>query len=126
MDSQPADDDGLLTAGETEAQAVLGQLRSIERATPEFIKECLTLFIAQTGLDLADLQATIEKGDAPEVARIAHRLKGSCATAGAVGMQARCERIEALARSGTLDSANSQYLLLVELFHSLSDSLSRQ
>ena len=121
-----ARDARLIASGETEAQAVRAHLCQIERATPEFISACLALFIAQTTSALVALETAIAKGAAAEVALIAHRIKGSCATAGAVGMQARCARIESLARSGTLDGADAELRLLGQLFHSLSNSLAHQ
>jgi HPt (histidine-containing phosphotransfer) domain-containing protein len=59
------------------------------------VDRVLTKFTSQVDLDLADLEQAITAGNAPEVAKLAHRIKGMTASIEARAMcnsAARCER----------------------------------
>jgi HPt (histidine-containing phosphotransfer) domain-containing protein len=59
------------------------------------VDRVLTKFTGQVDADLADLEQAIAVGNAPEVAKLAHRIKGMTASIEARAMcnsAARCER----------------------------------
>ncbi|MFC4116936.1 hybrid sensor histidine kinase/response regulator [Nonomuraea zeae] len=66
--------------------------------------------VAQAYLETAartfdELRGAASAGDAATAASLAHRLKGSCATVGATREAALCQRVEDLARAGSIEEA---------------------
>jgi HPt (histidine-containing phosphotransfer) domain-containing protein len=80
---------------------VLGPLvaRLGDRA-PAFLASLLTTWETETAARLAALEAAVPAGDADEVARAAHAVKGGSASLGAVRLAAACDRLEAAGRAG--------------------------
>src|SRR5207253_7032306 len=62
-------------------------------------------FQTQSAGDLVLLRSLLEKNGAPEVARIAHGLKGAAANLAAEPLRALAAQLEALARTGDLAAA---------------------
>ena len=62
-------------------------------------------FLDRIPVDLADLRAALDEGDAARVTRIAHRLKGAAGTVGSSGMVGLCGQLEVLAHTGLLPLA---------------------
>ena len=80
---------------------VLGPLvaRLGDRA-PAFLASLLTTWETETTARLAALEAAVPTGDAGEVTRAAHAVKGGSASLGAVRLAAACDRLEAAGRAG--------------------------
>lgn len=55
----------------------------------EFAERILKLFHGRCASDLAELEKAIESEELDVVSRVAHRLTGACANAGAFGLQSR-------------------------------------
>jgi HPt (histidine-containing phosphotransfer) domain-containing protein len=55
----------------------------------DFVERILTIFQTRCEADLEELEAAIKAADFAQVQRIAHRLKGACANAGAGRLSAR-------------------------------------
>ena len=70
----------------------------------ELLKELGQLFIEEYPRLLAELRDAHRRGDAQEVERAAHSLKGSAVNFGARRAVDAAARIEQLGRDGTLDS----------------------
>lgn len=66
----------------------ISQLRSIVGDDPARVRQFIDLFVRLTGPMLASLEAAIESGDPVAIKRQAHKLKGSCGSAGAREMAA--------------------------------------
>jgi signal transduction histidine kinase/DNA-binding NarL/FixJ family response regulator len=64
--------------------------------TPAFAAEIIGLFLRDTPTRIEALRHAAEDGDADELDRVAHGLRGSAGMIGAVGIVAACARIEAL------------------------------
>ncbi|MDL2266558.1 Hpt domain-containing protein [Desulfovibrio sp. OttesenSCG-928-G15] len=58
---------------------------------------------------LAFLAEALEKADSENATRLAHSLKGNCATVGAETMRSRCHALEKLCRDGKLDEAQKLF-----------------
>ncbi len=69
------------------------------------VSRLVECFLDRIPVDLADLRAALDQGDASRVTQIIHRLKGAAATVGSSGMVSLCERLEALVQTGAVPSA---------------------
>ncbi|RVX40402.1 signal transduction histidine kinase [Nonomuraea polychroma] len=69
----------------------------------EAVADVAQAYLATARQTFEDLLRAARDGDLPEVAALAHRLKGSCATVGAGREAALCQRVEELARTGNLE-----------------------
>jgi PAS domain S-box-containing protein len=67
---------------------------------PSLLVDLCELFIVETPQLLQTLQASLQAGNAKAVGQDAHKIKGSCATMGAMRMAAACREIEAQVESG--------------------------
>ncbi|KAB8189832.1 response regulator [Nonomuraea phyllanthi] len=71
--------------------------------SPEELADVAGAYLTTTPRTFEELRRAAEAGDASQVAALAHRLKGSCATVGAVREAELCRRVEDLARTGGID-----------------------
>jgi len=82
----------------------LSTLRQIENlGEPRFFERLCGIFLADTRQRLPRMKDALARGDAPEIAREAHKLTAASATLGAVAMSARCAEVEEAARSGQIE-----------------------
>jgi HPt (histidine-containing phosphotransfer) domain-containing protein len=80
-------------------------------------------FASHLAESLKDLGAALGLEDASSAARLAHSLKGNCATVGADILRGHCNTLENLCREGKLDSARSLYAILTPKLLALRDVL---
>lgn len=64
----------------------------------EFVERVLAKFLVRFDDDIVEIERALAAKDVDAIARIAHRLKGSSATAGARGIRDRAAEIEELAQ----------------------------
>ncbi len=69
--------------------------------------ELMPLFLESSVSALAELRAAVEAGDAAEIRRHAHGLKGSSSSVGAMQFSVACSELEQLARAGDLSEAGA-------------------
>jgi len=72
--------------------------------TREQCEQLLEVFDVQQQKCVADVAAAIERGDSEEARRVAHLLKGSSASIGAVRLQGFCQDLEGAIRGGIVVS----------------------
>lgn len=72
----------------------------------EVLKELIETFVDYMPSQLEELQKAIESNDAGQVFGIAHRIKSSCNSLGALGPAETAETIEKLGRENTIDNAD--------------------
>ncbi len=97
--------------------SVLFGLRELqEEGEPDILEELIGLFLAEVPAQLAVLIEATQRGDAQVAARIAHTLKGSSASMGAVRMASICAELEEIARSEHLTDAPPRISGLEEEF----------
>jgi HPt (histidine-containing phosphotransfer) domain-containing protein len=84
---------------------------------PDVLADILNLFLAEVPKKIGALQAALEAGDAAQVARIAHSLKGSTGNLGAHAMLDVCRRIDDRARRGDLASVAPLIASLTSEYH---------
>nr|MBA2517535.1 PAS domain S-box protein [Solirubrobacterales bacterium] len=71
----------------------------------EGLAELVALFVDQAATQVVELSGAISHGEAPTVARIAHQLKGSSATLGAVRVASVASELEQAAKTEQLSAA---------------------
>jgi CheY-like chemotaxis protein len=104
--SRPAERRAPATAG-VAAAAVFDPDRLDELAGSDtnFRREILSDFLTLAPDLLARIDSALAAGDARDVEKASHSLKGSSRTLGAGGLGAICEELEGLGRAGALDAA---------------------
>lgn len=86
--------------------AVIAKLRQLTVAgEPDVLAEVLQLFLQDVPRRLARLRAACDAGDAAELHKTAHSLKGSAGNIGAEGLFAICRQLDDQGRAGDLTDA---------------------
>jgi CheY-like chemotaxis protein len=85
--------------------AALERLREMAGGDAAFVETMIESYLATSPPLLRRLRSSLESGDAPEMRMVAHTLKSGSADLGARALSALCARLEAMARSGTLEGA---------------------
>lgn len=80
----------------------LAQLRSIVGSDKERIQEFVQMFISLTAPLVGEFGDAVRAGDLERVRRSAHKLKGSCGSAGARQLASVAQRAERAARDGAI------------------------
>jgi two-component system, sensor histidine kinase and response regulator len=92
----------------------------------ELLDELLTIFTQETPSRMDAIRRGIESGDAPEVVREAHTLKGALKLFGAVTAAGVAQDLEALGRAGNMHGARDMAATLdrqlEHVFHSMTAS----
>ena len=83
----------------------LDMLQRIGPADGSLLAGLIDTFITQAPENLANVAAAVSAGDAASLHQAAHRLKGSAANMGVVGVAAICAKLEDLAHTGRLAQA---------------------
>jgi HPt (histidine-containing phosphotransfer) domain-containing protein len=89
-------------------QGVLAELLASTGDDPEFVRELLETYLAETPEQLAAISAAIAADDAAALVRPAHTLKSSSATMGAMRLSAFARELEMAGRSGALEAGVRQ------------------
>lgn len=89
------DEQGTAVAEPASRSVLIDRARIRELAGgPEGIAEVLAELDTAVRADIADLQAALDRGDAPSVRRAAHRVKGAALTIGAARLAALAAQVE--------------------------------
>lgn len=92
IDAPPANDDGIeLLDGVLDKAAVL---RIRETLTPAKRAQLVDTFDEQQEKCVVEIGGAIERGDRAELRLVAHKLKGSSASLGAIRLRDRCQQLE--------------------------------
>ncbi len=81
---------------------VLEELRQYSDETQDLVQELVTIFLADSPMQLMALQQALRTADWDEVERRSHRLKGSAGSIGAERLRELCQEIELHARQRDL------------------------
>jgi len=100
---------------------VLAELLAMTK--PEFLQELLGIFVQDSRVMLADLRRAHEGGDREEWRRIAHKLRGSCATVGARRMMKLTAEIEELGDEDVSARGGARLIELEEEFAAVLQAL---
>lgn len=83
----------------------LAALRALNPDDPAFLRELIDVFLADSPRSLAELEQALAAGDAAQLARAAHTLKGSASNFGADDFAAGAAAMEKLGRLGAIAEA---------------------
>jgi HPt (histidine-containing phosphotransfer) domain-containing protein len=98
--------------------AVLDTLRQLTLpGEPDVLTDVLRLFLDEAPKKIRALQAAFDAGDAPQMARLAHSLKGSSGNIGAGALMDVCRRLDELAAAGDLTRIAPLLAALTEEYH---------
>ena len=86
----------------------------------------LDIFRTQTPEHLRALQLAVSRGDAAEVARIAHTLKGGAQTLAAARMASLCSKLEEMGREEALEGAAGLLAAIEGAFGEATDALAAE
>ena len=93
---------------------ILAGLRQFEsEGPPGVLPGLVALFLDTTRHRLGELDAAVAAGDLTTAARLAHSLRGSCATMAATGMAATAQRLEQAAGAGAMAGVAQAILTMV-------------
>lgn len=81
------------------------RLQEFSDNDPATLKELITLYLTQTTEQLGKLREAVERGNAPEVSRIAHSCVGSSSTCGMNHIVTPLRELEVRGRAGDLAGA---------------------
>jgi HPt (histidine-containing phosphotransfer) domain-containing protein len=97
---------------------VIDSLRQLTApGEPDVLAEVLKIFLEDVPKKIRSLQLAAEAGDAGQVARLAHSLKGSSGNIGATSMMDVCRRIDDLAKAGDLEGVTPLLPTLTDEYH---------
>ena len=88
--------------------------REMKSVMGEVLKELIETFIDYMPGQLDDLHNAIEKDNAELVFSIAHRVKSSSNSIGALGMAETAETIELIGRAGKTEGTDKHFSILSE------------
>jgi CheY-like chemotaxis protein len=98
-------------------RSVLAGLRELQvEGEPDIVAELAGSFLKDVPVRLTELREATEIGDGRLVEQVAHALKGSSATVGAIKMEVICAEFEEIGRSGDLTAAPERLYHLHEEF----------
>jgi HPt (histidine-containing phosphotransfer) domain-containing protein len=89
----------------------------------QLLRELARLFLAESPTWLADIHDALARRDAPQLQRVAHTLKGSLSTFGALSACEAARRLETMGRSGDLTQADAACAALEELMAGVRPAL---
>lgn len=99
-----------VNTSESVAASALRELRELASASddPGQFRELIELFLAELASGLASMGRALADGNAEELARLAHSLKGASASMGATGLALLCRALEERAKNRELDGAEQE------------------
>jgi two-component system sensor histidine kinase/response regulator len=105
--------------------ATFGRLRD-ELAEGGALPRLVEIFETQTPERLRELREHIKAGEADDVKRLAHTMRGGAASLGAVAMADACLKLEEVAKSGDLEGATALVDALEAAYGAARDALGRE
>jgi CheY-like chemotaxis protein len=105
----------------------LQQLRSLaEPGEPDPHVEFIDLFLMDAPLCLREIRTAVCQGQAADLRRLAHSLKGSSANLGAEGLSLVCRDLETAAKTADLESTPRLLERLESVFEQVKSALERE
>jgi FOG: HPt domain len=84
-------------------EATLSELKASVDGDAAFVVELIETYLADSPIQIAEIDKAITADDAAALIRPAHTLKSSSATVGAQRLATRSRRLEEAGRSGSID-----------------------
>ena len=100
-----------------------GRLDELTGQDPELFREFTELYVTQTLDQLQKMGSAIESGNSEEVSHLAHKCKGSSGTCGITSLTPVFQKLEQLARGGSLAGASNLHLEAKALFDQVQTAI---
>lgn len=111
-------------AAETIDLSVLQSYRELQQeGEPDLVSELIELYLNDTQVRLAELNAALRQKDSKVLKDVTHSLKGSSRNVGALQMQALCSDLEDKLVEGTFEQRKALVTRLEEEFARVLDAL---
>jgi HPt (histidine-containing phosphotransfer) domain-containing protein len=105
-------------------RAQLASLRQIQNpGESDFVTELIDLFLIEAHANLDALRQAVSAGDAPEIKRLAHRLRGCSANMGATRFAELAEQLE---KEGSPENEQDRMLELEEEYALVREALNAE
>jgi len=101
----PASSSGADRPANEEPVVDMARLLEFTEGNPESLRELVTLYVKQTGQQVAQLEAAVQANNAAEVRRIAHSCAGASATCGITRILPPLRELERQGYEGQLTNA---------------------
>jgi HPt (histidine-containing phosphotransfer) domain-containing protein len=113
---------------ESVAASTLRELRELAELSgnPGQFRELINLFLSELELALASMRGAIAQRNAEVVGKLAHGLKGSSASMGAIRLALLCRELEELVRHTELQEAKAQLLEIESEIYIVRDTLKKE
>jgi histidine phosphotransfer protein HptB len=116
----------LMTSGPHLDPAAIQALRDLSpEGDEEFLRELVTIYLADTPKQLAQLDEALARQDAAQLVRSAHTIKGSSGNFGARELAQVAHQIESHGKSGNLAAAATEVPALKAQFALVAAELRR-
>ena len=103
---------------------VLAELAHIQRnGRPGFMDRVITLYLQTASELIADLEATCASDELTVLHRASHTLKPCSATVGALSLAALCEKLEQMARSGSVRDPGARVAAIAKEYERVQAAL---
>jgi len=104
-------------------RSVLEELRQFSDQEQDLVQELVTIFLADSPMQLLALQDALRDSNWAEVERRSHRLKGSAGSIGATRLREICEQLERYARQGKVASPEAAATVVTHELEALKREL---
>jgi HPt (histidine-containing phosphotransfer) domain-containing protein len=103
---------------------VLAELANMQRnGRPGFMDRVITLYLQTASELIADLEAASASDELTVLQRASHTLKPCSATVGALSLAALCDRLEQMARSGSVPDPAARVAAIAEEYKRVEAAL---
>jgi HPt (histidine-containing phosphotransfer) domain-containing protein len=104
----------------------LERLQQLSGGNEQGLRDLIALYLRQTAMDMAQLQAAIQAGARRDVARLAHSCAGASANCGMVGIISPLRTLEYMAYTGQMADAVHWLIEVEEAFDRIKGFLQAQ
>jgi HPt (histidine-containing phosphotransfer) domain-containing protein len=113
---------------ESVAASTLRELRELAELSGELgqFRELIDLFLRELESGLASMRKALAKEDAEGLGKLAHSLKGSSASMGAIMLASLCRILEELAKNTELQGATAQLKQIEREIYLVRETLERE
>ena len=105
-------------------RSVLDSYRPLQRAgAPDFIGELVTAYLAQSSAIMKSLGSAVDEKNTQDMFRLAHKLKSSSASVGALRLSALLKGLELLGRQNEVEGTVDMFANIQKEFAAVQEAL---
>jgi two-component system, sensor histidine kinase and response regulator len=116
--------DELEDRGPVVDRSVLDSYRALQRAgAPDFIGELVTAYLAQSSAIMKSLGSAVDEKNTENMFRLAHKLKSSSASVGAMRLSGLLKGLELLGRQNEVEGTADMFANIQKEFAAVQEAL---